>query len=181
MTNPTVSDRTLLTDTEPPTRTLGSRLAGVAAYVGELPRGDRAELRRVSVSRTPPAPFWKIVGRYAIRPNEEDFFIGVIPAMVLCPHKPGRSPGRVLRAAKVSAARVERWLRMNRATALRECQRILAQARDGVDWAELGTLLYLWERPQGNALRRKLARSYYVGDPASAADDDSETTNGEDE
>lgn len=156
-------------------RTLGSRLAGIAAYIGQLPRGERAELRRISATRTPPAPFWGIVDRYDVHPAEEDFFVAVIPAMVRCPHVPGRSPGRVLRSAGVSAARVERWLRMTRAGALRETQRIFAQVSDGVDWSRLGPLLYLWDRPDGERQRRHFARSYYRAQPIQP----SESANGD--
>jgi len=150
--------------------TIAQRLSGVAAYIrsrGARDRGMLAELRRVTPERIPPQPFWEIVERYAVTPAEEDFFLRVVPAMVLCPHVRGTRPGRTLRSAGVSPARLERWLRMNRPGALRECRRILAQVKGGVDWGELGRVLFQWDHPAyGPEQRRRLARDFYLSTPS---------------
>lgn len=140
--------------------TLRSRIAGIAGYIQELPRGDKAELRRLrqESGRIPPEVFWRIVARYEIHESDEPFWQSVLPLMVKYPHTPGAKPGRMLDEVRVSPARVERWLRLDHGAALREADRLLSKLKAGVDWVQLGYLLYFWDDDR----RKQLARDYYV-------------------
>lgn len=148
------------------------RLWGVAGYVARenLPRGPRAQLRRLEAdpARIPPQVFWDLVDRYGIeRGEEEDFWLQVVPLMVRHPHEPGSLPGAALARAGVSAARVERWLRLDRAGARREAGRLLSHLGDGgLDWpgsrygwnVGFGPLLHDWTAEQ----RRAFARQFFL-------------------
>lgn len=140
-------------------------LAEVAKYIQSpgLSRGDRAELRRMRGDVAPPAVFWKIVGTYeaAIPRGDEDFWIDVMPLMVMCPHG-GAKPGKLLRQAGVSEARIERWLSMPAATARSEARKVLSRLSAGLDWRSLGTLLFYWDSESGANLRRAFARDFFT-------------------
>jgi len=139
---------------------LRSKIVGIAAYVQALPRGDKAELRRLrqDSGRIPPEVFWRIVARYGIHESDELFWQSILPLMVKYPHTPGAKPGRRLDEAGVSPARVERWLRLDGRAALREADRFLSKLEAGVDWVQLGYLLYYWDDQR----RRQLARDFYM-------------------
>lgn len=137
------------------------QLLGVADYVKALKRGPRAVLRRLNADpdRIPPQVFWDVADRYGIQRHEEDFWLAVVPLMVLHPHRSDLPPGRALAAAGVSAARVERWLRLDRDGALREAGRLLSHLGDGgLDWTRLGPLLRYWSDDQ----RRSFARDFFL-------------------
>lgn len=142
------------------THTLRSRFSGIAGYIEKLPRGDKAELRRLrqDSARIPPEVFWRIVGQYEIRPNDESFWQSILPLMVKYPHTHGARPGHMLEAAGVSAARVERWLRLDVEGARREADRLLSKLKAGVDWVQLGYLLYFWDETH----RNQLARDFFL-------------------
>lgn len=138
------------------------QLVGVARYVekGNLPRGPRAVLRRLSASeeKIPPQVFWDIAERYQIHERDEPFWLQVIPLMVKHPHEPGLAPGVALARAGVSAPRLERWLRLDRDDALRDAARLISHLGDGgFDWARFGTLLRFWTEDA----RRDLARQFF--------------------
>lgn len=141
-------------------RTLTSRIAGIARFVENLPRGERAELRRLRQDsmRIPPEVFWRIVEQFEIHPSDEPFWKSILPLMVKYPHTPGERPGHVLEKAGVSAARVERWLRLDKQGAWREADRLLSVADAGVDWVRLGYLLNRWDEDQ----RNQFARDFFV-------------------
>jgi len=147
------------------------KLWGIAGYVSRdtLPRGPRAELRRLSTdpARIPPQVFWSLVDRYEIGRDEEEFWLRVIPLMVLHPHDPKTAPGVALARAGVSPARIERWLRLDRESARREAGRLLSHLGDaGLDWAGqrsgwkvgLGPLMHDWTESQ----RRDFARQFFL-------------------
>lgn len=155
------------------TRSLWSRIAGVAADVGRRRRGERAQLRRVGPTGALPAVFWNLVKKYQIKEGyEEEFFIHLMPAMAKYAHDPNRRPGGALRKAGVSPARFERWLRQDKHTAWRETRRILAQLEGGIDWGELGQLLFHWDHPEwGEANRRRIARDFFLTRPPGERED----------
>lgn len=137
------------------------QLVGVAGYVEALKRGPRAMLRRLGANpdHIPPQVFWDIVDRYGIARHEEDFWLAVVPLMVQHPHQFGNPPGRALAGAGVSAARVERWLRLDRAAAFDAASRLLSHLGDGgLDWTRLGPLLRYWNDDQ----RRGFARDFFL-------------------
>lgn len=140
--------------------TLHSRIAGIAGYIVQLPRGDQAELRRLrqDSARIPPEVFWRIVARYDIGQRDEPFWQSILPLMVKYPHTPGAKPGVMLDEARVSPARVERWLRLDQNGALREADRLFSKLKAGVDWVQLGYLLYLWDEKH----RNQLARDFFL-------------------
>lgn len=140
--------------------TLHSRVAGIAGYIEQLPRGDQAELRRLrqDSARIPPEVFWRIVARYEIPPNDEPFWQSILPLMVKYPHTPGARPGQRLEDARVSPARIERWLRLDKEAALREADRLLSKLKAGVDWVQLGYLLYIWDEKR----RNQFARDFFL-------------------
>src|SRR5690606_6786074 len=116
-----------------------TRLAGIAGYLEKLPRGERAEIRRLRWGATmPPEVFWRIVERYDIDESDEPFWIAVLPLMVKHAHGRKRRPGAVLEAAGVSSARLERWLRLDRQSAWRETGRLLSRVQEPLDWVQLG-------------------------------------------
>lgn len=139
-----------------------SKLAGAAGYITKLRRGERAILRRLRDSREniPPEIFWRIVDRYQISadPDEETFWMVVLPLMVKYEHQPGARPGAVLARAGVSAARVERWLRLDRDAARRESSRLLSRIEGPIDWVALGYLLSFWSESD----RRRFARDFFL-------------------
>lgn len=152
------------TTTEAPAepREIGARATSIAGYVARLPRGERAELRRLErgADRVPPEVFWRVVDRYAIPPADEEFWLAVLPLLVRHPHAPKHRPGRILARAGVSAARIERWLRLDRVAALREAGRLLSQVDDPIDWTWFSRLLYHWTEK----LRRAFARDFFLSD-----------------
>jgi hypothetical protein len=155
-------NRTAEAPLQPPAEPLSfpRQLRGVAGYVENLPRGPRAVLRRLSASeeRIPPQVFWDIAERYQIQERDEPFWLVVIALIVKHPHEPGLAPGIALARAGVSAARLERWLRLDRPAALRDADRLLSHLGDGgLDWTRFGPLLRFWTEDA----RRELARHFF--------------------
>jgi hypothetical protein len=149
----------------PEAPSLERQLLGVAGYVANLRRGPRAVLRRLAAdpNTVPPQEFWDVVERYGISRYDEPFWLRVIPLMVRYPHTDAR-PGLALARAGVSAARVERWLRLDAESALAQTSRLLSHLGDaGIHWARFGRLLHDWDRPEhGPRLRRELAREFFL-------------------
>lgn len=144
---------------ETPLRTFAQTALGIAGYVSQLPRGDRAELRRMNdLMIAPPEAFWRIVDRYEIAMPEEDFWIHVIPGMVRHPHNGGLPPGRALAEGGVSPARIERWLRHERPKAWKEAGRLLSPLKEGLNWAQFSSLMRFWSPTD----RRRFARDYFL-------------------
>lgn len=146
-----------------PTEALGFRdqILGAAGYVSTLQRGPRAVLRRMGADsdRIPPQQFWNVVERYGIRSEDEDFWLTVLPLMVRHEHRFDRTPGRALAQAGVSAARIERWLRLDRAGARAEAGRLLSQLKgEGFDWIRFAALLRFWSEDE----RRRFARDFFL-------------------
>lgn len=127
--------------------------------------GPLAELRRLdrlSDDAVPPEAFWDLVQVAGIAPGEsERFWQGLVPMMITCRHARGARAGRVLRAAGVSSARIERWLRLDARDARRELRKLLRHV-DAVDWLRLTPLLWLWDHPGGDAMRRDFARDFFL-------------------
>lgn len=150
---------------------LRRQLASAAGWIAAAERGRRlgelATLRRMArdPAALPPASFWSVIAQLGSSPHADAFWRSVLPLMVDVPHARGRRPGHACRAAGVSAARVERWLRLDRDAAAMECRRFLQRLDGGVDWVELGTLLHDWT----DAARLRFARDYYVPTRAAAA------------
>ena len=143
-----------------PDDSIRTRMLKIAGYVTKLPRGDRAELKRLRIGahQVPPDVFWRIVHRYGIRPDEELFWLQVIPLMVEHEHRNGVRAGTALSRADVSAARIERWLRRDRSSALEEAQRLLTKVDSGFDWTGFGTLLFFWN----DRARMAFARDFFL-------------------
>lgn len=145
-------------------RSLPSRIAGIARAIEKLSRGECAELRRMrqEATRIPPEVFWRLVDQFEIQPWDEAFWMSVLPLMVKYPHAPGEKPGHVLERAGVSAARIERWLRLDKVGARREADRLLSATRGkavaGVDWVLFGKVLYYWDEKH----RNDFARDFFV-------------------
>lgn len=149
---------------------LQQRVWRIAGYVGRggLPRGPRAQLRRLGADdrQLPPQVFWDIVARFDIgRGAEEEYWLQVLPLMVRHPHDPHTPPGVALARAGISGARIERWLRLDRHRARREARRLLSKLGDsGLDWSGgprgigLGPLLHDWTESQ----KRAFARQYFL-------------------
>lgn len=144
-----------------PRRTLGSRAAGLAGYIENLPRGQRAQLRRVSFAGQPPAIFWQMARHPELGfPSEEEaFWLEVLPLMANQPHTPARPFGRRLAEGRVSFSRIERWMRYPQERALPELRKLLDRIDGGVDWASLAEALWHWQRRPD--LLRAIARDYY--------------------
>lgn len=141
--------------------TFDRQVLGTAAYVASLPRGPRAVLRRLEAAPEyiPPQVFWDVVERYGIRRNDEDFWLGVLPLMVRHEHRFDRTPGRALAAGGVSAARVERWLRLDANGARSEAGRLFSHLKgEGFDWTRLAPLLRFWTEDE----RRRFARDFFL-------------------
>ncbi len=142
------------------------QVLGVASYVAALRRANRrgplAVMRRLKTGphQIPPQVFWDITEKFQIRGREnEDFWLAVLPLMVRYPHGFDRTPGRALAAARVCAARVERWLRLDAAAARREAGRLLSHLKgEGLDWIKLAYLLRDWSDEQ----RRGFARDFFL-------------------
>ncbi|HEV2733935.1 MAG TPA: hypothetical protein VGV85_03815 [Longimicrobiaceae bacterium] len=139
---------------------LRQQLLGAAGYVAKLRRGPRAVLRRMEADpeAVPPEVFWDIVARYQITPRDESFWRIVLPLMVRHEHAPGVRPGVALARSGVSGARLERWLRLSHAAALREAGRLFARVEGGVDWTSLGPILRFWT----DGSHRDLARQFFL-------------------
>ena len=133
--------------------------------------GPLAELRRLDrlgEDAVPPEAFWDLVQAAAIPPGaRERFWQAIVPMMVRCGHASGARTGRVLRAARVSPARIERWLRLDARDARRELRKLLRHV-DAVDWMRLSPLLWFWELPGGEAMRREFAREFFLQRPSAA-------------
>lgn len=143
-------------------RSFRDQVLGIAGYVGALRRGPRAVLRRLDAGdeTIPPQVFWDVVERYNIRESDESFWLAVLPLMVRHEHRFDRTPGRALAAASVSAARVERWLRLDAAAAARrEAGRLLSHLKgEGFDWTRFALLLRFWTEDE----RRRFARDFFL-------------------
>lgn len=148
-------------------RSFAKTVLGIAGTVrdrsdgGGMNRGERAELRRMREDELfPPEPFWRLVERYDIRESQEPFWIDLVPLMVDHPHTSELSPGLALARSGVSGARIERWLRLDRARARKEAGRLLARLEKGLNWIHFAGLLRFWT----NRDRRQFARNYFLSD-----------------
>jgi CRISPR type I-E-associated protein CasB/Cse2 len=159
------------------TDTLRSECLAIVRHIDTLRRyrraGPLAELRRlerVGDGGPPPEAFWSLITAARITDvQREAFWEAVVPMMVTCAHTPTARPGRALRRAGVSSARLERWLRLSADSARRELRKLLRRI-DGVDWVRLAHLLWHWDHPvQGDALRRAFARDFFLSEPPAAA------------
>lgn len=125
-------------------------------------------LERVGDDSPPPAAYWDLVAGANVRADYERFWQALLPMMVSCPHAHGAKAGRELRAAGVSPARIERWLRLASADARRELRKLLCRTSQ-VDWVRLSRLLWTWDAPRGDELRREFARDFFLERPLPAA------------
>jgi CRISPR type I-E-associated protein CasB/Cse2 len=143
----------------------------IAVLAGRRMNGPLAELRRMGTfdaGEPPPEAFWMLVDAAKVTGMErERFWEAVVPMMVGIPHVRGVRAGRALRQAGVSVSRVERWLRLGAEDARRELRKLLRRI-DGVDWVRLGRLLWRWDHPEGEALRRDFARDFFLERPKTA-------------
>ena len=121
-------------------------------------RGDLAALRRVGRPghEVPPEAFWSLMEKYAIPQKEEQFWLVVVPLMTAVPHA-STPPGEVFVNAKISPARLERWLNQDCDAARRDVRLLLKRVDGGLHWGRLGRLLCDWSESD----RRSLARDYY--------------------
>lgn len=139
------------------------RRAGRTGPLAELRRLDR-----IGDDAVPPEAFWDLVNAAEIPPGaRERFWQGIVPMMVTCAHVSGARAGRVLRGARVSPARIERWLRLDARDARRELRKLLRHV-EAVDWMRLSPLLWFWEHSSGDAMRREFARDFFVERPSAA-------------
>jgi CRISPR type I-E-associated protein CasB/Cse2 len=124
---------------------------------------------RSGTDHVPPEVFWRIVDRYEIKPHDELFWLHVIPLMVEHEHKNGVRAGAALFRVGVSAARIERWLRLDRPAALAEARRLLTRVNSGFDWPRFGKLLLFWNDPA----RMAFARDFFLAHSPTKHDDQS--------
>lgn len=147
-----------------PTRTmrsaLGSAIAMIDGWRGRSDRGSLAELRRLRDDEVPPEAFWSLVAATQSPVSQELFWRAILPLMVLVPHRPGVFLGEALQQAGVSAARVERWLRLDRGPALKEARKLLRRL-EAVDWLRLGASLHRWDDPARTEIARHFFRAQY--------------------
>lgn len=171
-----MSSEVTRTTAEKPIDPVRHRILGIAGYVASVPRGDRAELRRLKAgeNHVPPEVFWRLVGRYEIRPDEEALWLRVLPLMVDHGHRNDLRAGAALSRAGVSASRVERWLRLDRTSALAEARRLLSKVDSGFDWPDFGALLVFWN----DRARMAFARDFFLGQKPTT-DDDASSTKGD--
>lgn len=142
-----------------------ARLARVAAHLNGFRsvtgrRGALATFRRMGAGECdiPPEPFWGLMESFHVPPQEEETWQWLLPLIARYRHDPAVGPGLAFARARVSAPRLERWLRADGETARREADRLLARVGDaGVDWVRLGVLLRYWSPD----LRRALAREFF--------------------
>ncbi|MET0399670.1 MAG: type I-E CRISPR-associated protein Cse2/CasB [Longimicrobiaceae bacterium] len=142
-----------------------ARLARVAAHLNGFRsvkgrRGLLAVFRRMGSGECdiPPEPFWGLMESFHVPRVEETIWLRLLPLVARYPHDPATGPGLAFARARVSAPRLERWLRADHETAWGEADRILARVGEaGVDWVRLGVLLRHWT-PE---LRRALAREFF--------------------
>lgn len=154
-------------------------VAHIAALQARKQRGPTAKLRKLrpTQDQVPPQVFWEVVEECEIRSCDEDLWLTMLPLMVRHPHTPGVKLGDALASAQVSAARVERWLRLDRAAAWRETRRLLSRLGDGgFNWTRFAPLLRDWAHPEYGKLRRRaFAREFFLSDthlaPRSRGDD----------
>lgn len=145
-------------------RTPWSQLAGVAGRVHSegVTRGERAELRRMRHQDIPPEIYWRLTDQLTWPRGRQEFdryWMAVLPLMARNKYEPKARPSRVLAAAGVKPARVERWLRRDRDSAWAEAGRLLSMTKGAsLDWAVLGYLLYAWDDP---SIKRDFAREYF--------------------
>jgi hypothetical protein len=142
-----------------------ARLAKIAAHLNGLRsvtgrRGLLAIFRRMGGVECdiPPEPFWGLMDSFHVPPAEERTWLRLLPLVARYRHDPAIGPGLAFARARVSAPRLERWLRADQETAWSQADRLLARVGDaGVDWVRLGVLLRDWT-PE---LRRSLAREFF--------------------
>lgn len=142
-----------------------SRIGALAGHLESLRyvtgrRGLLAALRRMESGPCdiPPAIFWDLADRFGIPIPEERIWMRLLPLMAGYPHDGHTGPGLAFARARVSAPRLERWLRADHEQAWDEVPRLLDRVRGtGVDWVRLGVLLRYWT-PE---LRRALAREFF--------------------
>jgi CRISPR type I-E-associated protein CasB/Cse2 len=144
----------------PEERSWASKVAGIAEFITALPRGDKAELRRMVTTRQgQPGPvFWRIAAKYDIRAYEEEFWMTLAVLMTRHEHRMGARVGRVLRNEGVSQARIRRWLSLDRGRAIQEVGRLLQQVQTAIDWVQMASLLRSWTDED----RRRFARDYFI-------------------
>ncbi len=129
-------------------------------------RGERAQLRRVSLHReAPPGAFWEVLHSAGLEPeamsdDRLDLWVYLVAAMTRHPHARGARLGRVLAQHGTAASRIERWLRRNRPSAAAELSRLLSvlPAGTALDWDRLGWLLVKWTIED----RRRFAADYFA-------------------
>ena len=169
-----VSDKEAGTAEHTEKPSVSTKLLGVAGYIANLPRGERAQLRRVrdGTHEIPPEVFWRIVERYEIRPGDERFWLQVVPLMVDHSHRSGARAGHALAGAGVAGARIERWLRLDRPSAWRESRRLLSRLDSGFDWKRFGTLLFFWTEQA----RLDFARDFFLAASRPSQDTDHKAT-----
>lgn len=145
-------------------RSFREEALAIAAYIASLEarkrNGDIAELRRIGAN-IPPAIFWTLVEHTRVPQHHEVFWQAAVGLMCIAPHRRGAIPGRVMHDARVSPSRIERWLRLDGQTAIREARKLLRRL-DGLDWGQFGPLLWYWDREPGDQMRRDFARSFFL-------------------
>lgn len=135
-------------------------------------RDDLAELRRIGQPghEIPPGSFWNLMEKHGIPPAEEWFWLVTVPLMIRVPHAP-TSPGEAFVNARISPARLERWLNQDRDAARRNVRLLLKRLDGGLDWSRLGRLLYTWSERDRRSLARDFYRSRYSNQQQSTSTD----------
>jgi hypothetical protein len=133
--------------------------ARIRKMVESASRRDLAVLRRLGRPGYPiPGDVvWEFLDRYA-REEEHEMWAVVLPLMARRVFHVRGSLGYMMYEAGISPARLERWLRRDRASALREARLLITRMEStGIPWGEAGELLYEWNDEQ----RKRVARDFF--------------------
>lgn len=148
----------------------------IAKMAERAERREMAELRRLGRPghAVPSATAWKFIDRYALE-SEQDAWLVMLPLMTRVQHVRG-SLGRAIYDAGISALRLERWLRRDRAGALREARLLLRRMEStGVPWNQTGELLHEWSDGKRKLIARDFFRAKRKADRPGASTSNSTT------
>ena len=162
-----------------PKKTLRDVIHDISRTLGaeHFPKGDLAELRRLSL-RNPPPAYWRLAAQLIpenFRPGErsERAWAVVLQGMAtMSPHAhaPKMSLGRALRELDTETVENRLWkLLRSRGEQLEDqillTARFLRSKESAMDWSGPARLLLCADEEKRDAVCRELARGYYFSKP----------------